>query len=275
MRRYVENALTLVLLSCITADAGSYALGPFGFTNAPVSYPQFSSSSGYLHSVTLEVTNLVVHQDIIMDNDSTNSLTYKGTLHQYVDMIGWPAPPFPLSMWYGPFVKTATNLDVPFNSTDDGDGPGARDGGNDESLVQTVFSNLCGQIVLSDSENLWRHTGDGTIPLVITRFMNTIGLSVGVYPTNELYMGSVFVRYDFADTPLSPRVASMSVQSNAVSFVIHDLSVGSSNTVQRSFDLRSGIWSNVGAFVSSTWAKEWTGLTSNGWGTGFYRIKSE
>jgi hypothetical protein len=141
--------------------------------------------------------------------------------------------------------------------------------------VQTVFSNLCGQIVLSDSMNLWRHTGDGTMPLWITRFMNTINFSVGVYPTNELYMGSFFVRYNFADTPLSPRVASMSMQSNAVSLVIHDLSVGSSNTVQRTFDLRSGIWSNVGAFVSSTWAKEWTEFTSNGWGTVFYRIQSK
>lgn len=190
-------------------------------------------------------------------------------------MTGRTAPPWLLNMWYGHFVETATNLDVHFNSTDDGDGPGARDGGNDESLVQTVFSNLCGKIVLSDSENLWRHTGDGTMPLLITRFMNTIGFSLGVYPTNELYMGSVFVRYEFSDTPLSPRVASMSVQSHAVSLVIHDLSVGSSNTVQRSFDLRSGIWSNVGVFVSSTWAKKWTECTSNCWGTGFYRIQSK
>ena len=276
MRRCVQNAFLSLLLSCAIADAESLTLGPFGFTNTPVSYPQFASPSGYLHSITLEVTNLVVQQDIIIDNDSTDVVAYARTIRQYVDMIGSPAHPVPLNLWYGTFAQIVTNVNVHFESVDDGDGPGSRNGGSDESSLSVVFSNIYGQIVLSNSYDLARHTGDGTLPLLVTRFRNTLYPgTIAIYPTNEVFSGEIFVHYECADTPLTPRVVDVLVQHGTVSLLIEDLSVGSSNTIQRSFDLRGNSWTDVGVFVSSTWIENWIECISNEWGAAFYRVRSK
>lgn len=266
-------SLSLVVLS------GEYRVGPIAFTNeTPFNYPQFSPATGYLHAITFEVTNCVRSLDIICDNDSTNEVRLSTSFGESLHLVQYP------KLWpvgsYGVIAGIGTNLVGVFPGTDDGDRffPRTHDGGSDELICSCSFSNTAGHLIKTDAQVLSGHTGYHSNSAVVTPLFGYITFGPDdfeMFRANETLVGQFYVYYQYETTPLTPEITSMTLTNSEIRFEIQNISLGSYNTLQRSFDLLSHRWTDAGVFLSTGWKTNWTETSSSGWTSVFYRVLSK
>ncbi len=130
--------VTLLLAGATVAER--YSCGPFAFTNeSRITYPQFSATSGYLHRVTFEITDGFSSEEIIWDNDSTNSRLLDVTLSDYYSVwsepgaiqgsisntitlpiisTNWPPILYPTNIIFPPVISPIISTNPPFTTFD-------------------------------------------------------------------------------------------------------------------------------------------------------------
>jgi hypothetical protein len=259
---------------CAFCDTMTQGPIPFSNTNA-APYQQFTVQSGYLHAVTLVVTNFNISQDIIWDNDSTGTVSFSRVFTQQ-----WPlATAFPKGHGtiYGTAFTIETNMAGLISYPDDGDGSTNRNGGNDEIVFSIAHSNLTGKATSTKPYVFVGNTGLTNLSLWFATLSSSSGGldPVEMYVTNQQYSGNLFVHYEYSTQCLTPDLKDISQSNSTIQLRIDNLSVGSSNSIQRCFDLQSNDWTNVNLFVSGNWSTNWTEQISNEWDSVFYRILSK
>ena len=95
------------------------------------------------------------------------------------------------------------------------------------------------------------------------------------YSTNLNFNGTLYVHYEYDSHCLVPALNGISCSNSVMELDIQNLSVGSSNKVQRSFNLLSDEWTDVGGFLSTGWKTNWSESMSNEWSAVFYRVLSK
>ena len=265
------------LLSFASARADTIVQGPISFSSTnPASYQQFSSSSGYLDSVTILLTNFSVTQDIIWDNDSTGAVSFTQLLTQQW-LPGMPVPQGHGALFEAAF-EIATNMPVELAYPDDGDGVGYRNAGPDEITWSIVHSNLFGSVTKTDAFILAGNTGVTNLVLLLPShwyYSVSVPLSAEVYFTNQVYSGDLYVTYEYGDQCMTPEFQNPVFSNGTIVLDIGNFSIGSTNRIQRCLDLQSNAWTDVATFVSSDWLTNWTEQISNDWGSAFYRVISK
>lgn len=278
--------LAIIISICIfcrvttAIESGVYSYGPVTFSNNnTVTYPRFSPTLGYLHSITFVLTNCILQNDIICDNDSTDDLILdtrvSEPLHLYKDGQS------PIDGFYGFFGHANTNITGVFGAMDDGDRatPHTQNGGPDELTFTCAYSNLAGSFVMTRANILSDHStkGSNSVHIETPFFGYTVGDQhvFEVFRTNEIYRGELYVFYNYEDRPLAPKVTSFA-SSDATSYLdIQDISVGSSNKLQRSFDILSTNWTDVTTFNGVDWQTNLTININSEWTSVFYRVLSK
>ncbi len=267
-------SLSLVALS------GEYRVGPIAFTNEnPFDYPQFSPATGYLHAITFEVTNCVRSLDIICDNDSTNGVSLSTSFSEPLHLVQYP------KFWpggsYGIIASIHTNLAGVFPGTDDGDrfSPSTHDGGSDELIYSCSFSNPAGHLIKTDAQVLSGHTGYQSNSASVLTPLFGYALSgpddFELFRANKTLVGQFYIYYQYETTPLRPEIAGVSLSNSEIRVEIQNISLGSSNTLQRSFDLLSPDWTDAGVFLGNGWKTNWNETIRSGWTSLFYRVLSK
>ena len=74
---------------------------------------------------------------------------------------------------------------------------------------------------------------------------------------------------------IAPTLANVSVAGGVIAFAISNLSVGSTNTIERSFDLATNDWTAVSSFVAASTATNWFETLQAGWTKAFYRLHTQ
>lgn len=171
-----------------------------------------------------------------------------------------------------------------FTGVDDGDRlvSHTRDGGLDELTYSFAYSNLAHQPreTISNALILSEHTGYSSKSAFVyasrTAYLHiSPNIPVEQYITNIMYSGQCYIHYYYEATPLRPSLADISLSNTELRVNIQNISLSSSNTVQRSFDLLSDEWTDVGIFLSNGWKTNWSENVSNEWKAVFYRVLSE
>ena len=279
MKKYKIILITiysLLAFDTLYAEMMMMVLGPFSITNGSTTYyPQFPSGTGYLHSVSFEISDFNLNYDVILDNDETNALSFDVTLSRSFNI----SPPYFGLPFYGVVFGVTDNMIGMIPGGDDGDGADSPDGGVDEVRFSVSYSNLFGQVSSSLSSHLAYNTGSSQRGL-IGMFTSAMGIPIGTnldsYIENETYSGSLYVHYTYNNLPIIPEVRTITVSSNLlVQIDIENLSIGSSNIIQRCLELGSNDWVDVESFISSGWFTNWTEQASDEWSSAFYRVQSK
>ncbi len=276
----IQIAAGLICGLSLAALPGEYRVGPIAFTNEiPFGYPQFPPATGYLHAITFEVTNCVRSLDIICDNDSTNEVRLSTSFSESLLLVQYP------KFWpagsYGIIASIHTNLVGVFPGTDDGDRlfPLTHDGGSDELIYSCSFSNPAGHLIKTDAQVLSGHTGYQSNSASVLSPLFGYGLGspddFEVFRTNKTLVGQFYVYYRYETTPLRPEIASMSLSNSEIRIEVQNISLGSSNTIQRSFDLISHDWTDAGVFLGTGWKTNWNETIRSEWTSVFYRVLSK
>ena len=74
---------------------------------------------------------------------------------------------------------------------------------------------------------------------------------------------------------VAPTLFNVSVSGGAISFGISKLTVGATNTIERSFDLATNGWTAVCSFVAASTSTNWSEPLQPGWTKAFYRLHSQ
>jgi hypothetical protein len=74
---------------------------------------------------------------------------------------------------------------------------------------------------------------------------------------------------------LAPTLFNVSVSGGAISFSISNLTVGATNTIERSFNLATNGWTAVSSFVAASTSTNWSETLQPGWTKAFYRLHSQ
>jgi len=74
---------------------------------------------------------------------------------------------------------------------------------------------------------------------------------------------------------IAPALAGVSVVDGAVSFAISNLTVGVTNTIERSPDPAASGWAAVASFVAAGTSTNWSEPLPPGWTKAFYRLRSQ
>ena len=74
---------------------------------------------------------------------------------------------------------------------------------------------------------------------------------------------------------IAPSLFNVSVSGGAISFSISNLTVGATNTIERSLDLATNGWTAVSSFVAASTLTNWSETLQTGWTKAFYRIYSQ
>ena len=74
---------------------------------------------------------------------------------------------------------------------------------------------------------------------------------------------------------IAPALFNVSVSSGAISFSISNLTVGATNTIERSFNLATNGWTAVSSFVAASASTNWSETLQPGWTKAFYRLHSQ
>jgi hypothetical protein len=74
---------------------------------------------------------------------------------------------------------------------------------------------------------------------------------------------------------IAPTLFNVSVSGGAISFSISNLTVGATNTIERSFDLASNGWTAFSSFVAASTSTNWSETLQPGLTTAFYRLHSQ
>jgi len=282
MRAAIEVfVIAAIVVSASFTHAETVLHGPIAFTNGiPFELPQFASASGYLRSITFTVTNCSLGMSIIVDNDSTNSVDLNANynnsfrLFQSVGINLQKGPVAADLFWYG------SQLEGTFAATNDGDSPSVRDGGEDELTFEVLHTNISSRSIMTSAADLARCTDEGNVTLTIDRWFSIPLIQMGsampldIFTTNITCIGDLYVEYDFKQIPLEPMISGFSVTNGMLEVEINNLSVASSNILQRCFDLRSNEWFDVQSFVSGSSVARRSLEVSNQFGNVFYRVLS-
>ncbi len=255
--------------------------GPIAFTNSiPFEIPHFSSTSGYLRSITLTVTNCSLGMSIIVDNDSTNSVVLNASVIDHFSLIQSENVNFLKGRIYSSLFTTESHMSGTFAATNDGDDLFVRDGGSDELTFDVQHKNISSKTITTSASDMARFTDEGMIAVVVEeafQFQYSSPLSatpLDIFTTNVVCTGDFYVEYEFESNPLAPKISNFSVSNGMIDFEINNLSVASSNILQRCFDLRSDEWFVVQSFVSGSSVAIRTLENSNQYGRVFYRVLS-
>jgi hypothetical protein len=90
--------------------------------------------------------------------------------------------------------------------------------------------------------------------------------------------------YDLSYTPaywpslqltVAPSLSGATVASGAISFGITNLTLGATNTIERSLDLTANSWTAVSSFVATSTSTNWSETFQAGWTKAFYRLSSQ
>jgi len=74
---------------------------------------------------------------------------------------------------------------------------------------------------------------------------------------------------------LVPTLLNVSVSGGAISFDISNLTIGSTNTIERSFNLATNNWTAVTSFIAASSSTNWSEAIQPGWIRAFYRLHSQ
>ena len=74
---------------------------------------------------------------------------------------------------------------------------------------------------------------------------------------------------------LSPVLFNVMISGGTVSFGISNLTVGATNTIERSFDLTTNGWTAVSSFVATGSSTNWSETIQPGWTNAYYRLHSQ
>ena len=74
---------------------------------------------------------------------------------------------------------------------------------------------------------------------------------------------------------IAPTLFNVSVSGGAISFSISNLTVGATNTIERSFNLATNGWTAVSSFVAASTSTNWSETLQPGWTKAFYRLHSQ
>jgi hypothetical protein len=103
-------------------------------------------------------------------------------------------------------------------------------------------------------------------------------------PANGMPRAPFTSAYDPSYTPaywpslqltIPPVLFNVTFSGGAMSFGISNLMVGATNTVERSFDLTAGGWTNVSSFVATGSSTNWSETIPPGWTKAYYRVYSQ
>jgi len=270
-----------LLTSAAPVFAETILTGPYHFTNdIPFSYPQFATSSGYLHSISFVVTNCTLQMDLIVDNDSTNSVALDTTFGQFFFLIQ------DLDIRQGGIHAIIFNVDSflqgTFASLNDGDSRQSYDGGEDEIMLDVSHADINQKTIVTRAACLVSHTGLGhnsvSIHNDLVHLMNhsiTAAWPIDIFVSNLTYTGELYVQYGFEPFPLQPAISRVNATNGNFEIGIENLSFASSNRIQRSSNLRSNDWIDIQTFISDSWEASRSIALSNEWDNAFYRVLSE
>jgi hypothetical protein len=266
-----------ILITWHDGFAERYSCGPFSFTNdSVIVYPQFNVASGYLHQVTIELENGFFSEELTVDNDSTNStllnITMGDSFHVWIIPGSGEAhpvtnPPPIIAETHLFFYESGTlfnvsrGFDQRFNSIDDGDGSGGRNGGSDELSFATSVTNIQGNSLLLNPSCLAAHTGSSTLGMYVKKFLSycqfggvifNANWNIELFRTNTVCSGKILIHYDYNQYPLSPTIKSPELVDGMLEFDIQNLSIYSTNTLQYTYNLLSNDWKDVSSFISGS-----------------------
>jgi len=281
MRKWtaIHAAAAFALGLCPAARPAEYRVGPFVFTNTSAfEYPQFDPASGYLHSITFDLTNVTRSFDIVCDNDSpTNVMWFGAGINESIHLAMMPTSGISQSYWL--ITTPLTFFGSTFAGTDDGDRftPSYHNGGTDEYTLVFTRLNLTGRRVVSDPPALTEHTGHSNRAAAVNARISgylQIGPPSNVewFQTNQSHGGECYVRYTFEASPVRPRIVGFALSETGLWLDIQGTSAGSSNTIQRGSGLTADDWTNAGTFQSSGSQTNWSGPIEAGT---LYRVLSE
>lgn len=74
---------------------------------------------------------------------------------------------------------------------------------------------------------------------------------------------------------IAPALFNVSVAGGVISFGISNLTVGATNTIERSFNLATNGWTAVSSFVAASTSTNWSETLQSGWTKAFYRLRSQ
>ena len=74
---------------------------------------------------------------------------------------------------------------------------------------------------------------------------------------------------------IPPTLFNVVISGGAISFGISNLTVGATNTIERSFDLTTNGWTAVSSFVATGSSTNWSETIQPGWTNAFYRVHSQ
>jgi hypothetical protein len=103
-------------------------------------------------------------------------------------------------------------------------------------------------------------------------------------PTNGMPRAPFTSAYDPSYTPaywpalqltIAPTLFNATISGGAISFGISNLTVGATNTIERSLDLTTDDWTAVWTFVASSTSTNWSEPVQAGWTKAFYRLQSQ
>jgi hypothetical protein len=152
-------------------------------------------------------------------------------------------------------------FDQRFNSVDDGDGIGGRNGGSDELSFATSVTNIQGNSLLVDPACLAAHTGSATLGMYVKKFLSyyqfggviiNANRNIELFRTNTVYSGEILIHYDYNQYPLSPTIKSPELVDGMLEFDIQNLSMYSTNTLQYAYNLLANDWKDAASFISGS-----------------------
>jgi len=74
---------------------------------------------------------------------------------------------------------------------------------------------------------------------------------------------------------IAPTLAGVLVSGGAISFTISNLTLGATNTIERSLNLATNDWAAVSSFVATSTSTNWSETLQPGWTKAFYRLQTQ
>jgi hypothetical protein len=74
---------------------------------------------------------------------------------------------------------------------------------------------------------------------------------------------------------IPPTLFNVMISGGAISFGLSNLTVGATNTIERSFDLATNGWTAVSSFVATGSSTNWSETIQPGWTNAYYRVYSQ
>jgi len=258
-------------ISNANASGDTTTYGPLAFSSGSViEFPLFALSNKYLHAVVFTITNCTSKHDLTVQRFSTNTTSFNVGSYDRVVLSQWSRT----ELYTG---RSIAGADYHLGSLP-ADLTGIFSDADEVTNCYTL-SDLFFQTTVTESSKLGtlvpRLTSETHIFVSVEDNVMSAGTTNIHWTLTAGLTGILTVVYQYEDYPLQPTIDTFAATDTTVVLQIHDLSIGSSNTIQRADSLVNPAWTNTCAFVATNDTERGIGMLQTNAASAFFRVKSE